>query len=42
MDAATVAFQRQLIRLAKGIISAWEEWLRAKSGEAYNRGDGRR
>lgn len=27
MSPATVKLHRALIRLAKGMISAWEEWL---------------
>jgi hypothetical protein len=25
---------RQMIRLVKGIVSAWEEWLRRSEGDA--------
>lgn len=32
MDQATIALHRQLIRLVKGMVSAWEEWLKAKTG----------
>lgn len=32
MDAATLALHRQLIRLVKGMVTAWEEWLTAKEG----------
>lgn len=28
MNAATVALHSALIRLAKGAIKAWEEWLK--------------
>ncbi len=31
MDKATVVLHEKLIRLAKGMISAWEEWLTARS-----------
>lgn len=31
MDPATVALHKQLIRLVKGMVTAWEEWLKAKS-----------
>jgi hypothetical protein len=27
MSPATVAFHQQVIRLLKGILTAWEEWL---------------
>lgn len=27
MTLATVKFQRHLIRLLRGVLSAWEEWL---------------
>jgi len=30
MSAATLALHEQLIRLAKGMISAWENWLKAQ------------
>lgn len=30
MDQATVELHRQLIRLVKGMVSAWEVWLKAK------------
>jgi len=30
MDRATAALHQQLIRLAKGMISAWERWLESK------------
>lgn len=29
MNAATVALHSALIRLAKGAIKAWEDWLKA-------------
>jgi hypothetical protein len=29
MSQATVKFNESLIRLAKGMITAWEEWLKA-------------
>jgi hypothetical protein len=32
MDKATLALHRQLIRLVKGMVSAWEEWVNAKAG----------
>lgn len=28
MSAATLKLHETLIRLAKGVISAWEEWLK--------------
>lgn len=30
MSPATVALNEQLIRLAKGMISAWENWVKAQ------------
>ena len=30
MDQATLALHRAIIRHLKGIITAWEEWLKAK------------
>lgn len=30
MSGFTIKFHRSLIRLAKGMISAWEEWLQAE------------
>lgn len=30
---ATIKLHESLIRLAKGMITAWEEWLRAKKEE---------
>jgi hypothetical protein len=29
MNAATASLHRALIRLAKGAITAWEDWLKA-------------
>jgi hypothetical protein len=28
MDAPTVELHEKLIRLAKGMVSAWEEWVK--------------
>lgn len=33
MDAATRTMHQQLIRLAKGMISAWERWLESKTSK---------
>lgn len=30
MDKATFILHEQLIRLAKGMVSAWEKWLESK------------
>jgi len=30
MDQITVKLHETLIRLMKGVISAWEEWIKAK------------
>ena len=30
MNAATISLNEQLIRLAKGMISAWENWVKAQ------------
>lgn len=30
MSSATIALHEQLIRLAKGMISAWETWVKAQ------------
>lgn len=32
MNIATVRLHETLIRLAKGLITAWEEWLKATKG----------
>lgn len=31
MDQVTVQFHRQVIRLLRGVLSAWEDWLKAKA-----------
>lgn len=33
MSAATIALHEQLLRLAKGVIAAWEHWLAAQKEE---------
>ncbi len=32
MSPATVVLHETLIRLAKGMLKAWEAWLKAKKG----------
>lgn len=34
MDSAKLKLHEQLIRLAKGMIKAWEEWLEAMKQKA--------
>jgi hypothetical protein len=31
MTPATIRLHQQLLRLAKGMLSAWEEWLTAQA-----------
>jgi hypothetical protein len=31
LHPTTVILQRELIRLAKGMLTAWENWLKARS-----------
>lgn len=33
MDDAKLALHEQLLRLAKGMLKAWETWLQAQRGE---------
>lgn len=37
MNPATRALHKALIRLAKGMITAWEEWLKAQIKEDEER-----
>lgn len=42
MDKATSTLHEQLIRLAKGMISAWEKWLESKKGESPSSAGGKK
>jgi hypothetical protein len=33
MDQATLNLHEKLLRLAKGMLKAWEEWIREKSSK---------